>query len=83
MQRSKRIRLDFWQIVTLLIALVMVLFLVYPLVSLFLSAFRSPATGAFSMENFQRIASKKRYIRGILTSLEISSAVTEAGRISQ
>lgn len=76
MLKSKRIKLDFWQITSLIISLLLLLFLVYPLFSLLISSFQSPATGEFSLENFQKIFSKKRYMRAIFTSLQISSIVT-------
>ncbi len=67
---------NFWQITAWVIALALIVFLVYPLLSLMVSAFTSPNESGFSLENYQKIFSKKRYIRAILTSLEISSVVT-------
>ena len=66
----------FWQVTAWIIAFVLILFLVYPLFSLLLSAFTSPGTHGFTLENYQKIISKKRYIRSILNSLEISTIVT-------
>lgn len=43
---NKKFRMDFWTSITIIIALVFALFLVYPLFSLFMSSFKNPETGA-------------------------------------
>lgn len=74
--KKKRMKLDFWQITSLVIAGALLLFLVYPLFSLLISSVINPQTGKFSLDNFIKIFSKKRYMRAIGNSLEISSIVT-------
>lgn len=73
---KKRGKLDFWKTTSIVVALALLLFLVYPLFSLLISSVRSPETGAFSLDNFIKVFSKKRYLRAIGNSLSISSIVT-------
>ena len=74
--KKKKQRIDFWRVISWVIALALILFLVYPLFSLLISSVVNPSTGVFSLDNFQKIFSKKRYLRAIGNSLEISSIVT-------
>ncbi len=74
MFKSKR--LDFWTVVTLIIAAVFALFLIYPLFSLFITGFQDPETGAFTLENFSRFFEKKYYYQTLFHSLEVGACVT-------
>lgn len=74
--KKRRVKLDFWMATSIVVALALVLFLVYPLFSLLISSVRSPETGAFSLDNFIKVFSKRRYLRAIGNSLSISSIVT-------
>lgn len=71
-----KIKLDFWTIITISIALIFVLMLVYPLFSLFLSGFKDNATGEFTISNFTKFFQKKYYYKGLLNSFLISVCVT-------
>ncbi|MFB9274887.1 ABC transporter permease [Cohnella cellulosilytica] len=71
-----RLKLDFWTVTTLVIALFFALFLIYPLLSLFISGFRDSATGAFTFDNFIRFFDKKYYYQGLINSFSITSCVT-------
>jgi len=51
---GKKRSFNFWSAVTIIIVLIFALFIVYPLLSLFISAFQDPETQAFTMENFQK-----------------------------
>lgn len=71
-----RFRLDFWTIITIAIALLFAVFLVYPLLSLFASSFKDPATGAMTMDNFAKFFSRKYYYNGLLNSFKVTTCVT-------
>lgn len=71
-----KLKLDFWTIITFVIAVLFALFLVYPLLSLFLSSFREPETGIFTFENFLKFFYKRYYYQGLLNSFMVSSCVT-------
>jgi iron(III) transport system permease protein len=57
--KSKKLKLDFWTVITLVIVGIFALFLVYPLFSLFISSFKDPVTGALTLDNFAKFFGKK------------------------
>ena len=61
---------------SIVITLIFALFLVYPLFSLFLSGFKDPATGAFTMSNFAKFFSKKYYYRTLGHSFLVTTCTT-------
>lgn len=67
---------DFWTFVTLAIAIIFTVLLVYPLFSLFLSGFQDSATGAFTLKNFAKLFQKKYYYQGMINSFLITFCVT-------
>lgn len=73
---NSKFKLDFWTVITLGIAVVFALFLVYPLYSLFISGFKDPATGAVTLNNFIKFFQKKYYYQGLINSFVITSLVT-------
>lgn len=73
---TKKIKWDFWTVVTLVITLIFALFLIYPLFSLLLSSFKDPLTGSWSMTNFHRFFSRKYYYQGLLHSFQVTTCVT-------
>jgi iron(III) transport system permease protein len=73
---KKKIRLDFWTLITIGIALLFALFLVYPLFALFLSSFKNPATGGYTLDNFIKFFSRKYYYKGLINSFMVSGCVT-------
>ncbi|WP_130891049.1 iron ABC transporter permease [Fusobacterium varium] len=73
---TKKIKWDFWTVVTLVITLVFALFLIYPLFSLLLSSFKDPLTENWSMTNFHRFFSRKYYYQGLLHSFQVTTCVT-------
>ncbi len=72
----RKLKFDFWTIVTIGIIAVFALFLIYPLASLFINSFQEEATNAFTWENFTKFFSKKYYYRSLLQSLKLTFWVT-------
>ena len=73
---NKKIKLDFWNIVTLLIIIVFAIFLIYPLLSLFLDGFKDSKSGAWSLMNYIQFFSKKYYISALINSFKLTISVT-------
>lgn len=73
---STRLRPDFWTVITVVIALLFALFLVYPLFTLFVSSFKDPSTGAATLDNFAKFFSRKYYYNGLLNSFKVTACVT-------
>ncbi|MEF2600433.1 MAG: iron ABC transporter permease, partial [Fusobacterium mortiferum] len=73
---NRKFKWDFWTSVTLIIALIFTLFLIYPLFSLFISGFKDPITNEWSLTNFVRFFSRKYYYQGLLNSFKVTSCVT-------
>lgn len=71
-----KLKFDFWAIITILIASLFTVFLIYPLFSLFASSFKDPLTGAFTFNNFIRFFSKKYYYQGLINSFLVTTSVT-------
>lgn len=75
MNKSK-FKFDFWTIVTIIIALIFAVFLIYPLFSLFVSSFKDPATGSFTLNNFAKFFHKKYYYKALINSFTVTICVT-------
>lgn len=75
MQTKRRARRDVWTVVTVTALVFYAIFLLYPLITLLSRSFMS-GEGAFSMENFARIFSKKYYLRAMGNSFKVTLAVT-------
>lgn len=73
---KRKPQFDFWTIVTIGILAVFALFLIYPLISLFVDGFLEEGTGAFTMANFTKFFGKKFYYRSLLNSLKLTVCVT-------
>ena len=73
---NKRLKIDFWTYITLIIAVIFALFLVYPLFSLFISSFKDPETGAWTLDNFLRFFSRKYYYQALINSFSVTICVT-------
>ena len=73
---SKKIKLDFWNIVTILIIIVFAIFLIYPLLSLFLDGFKDSKSGAWSLMNYIQFFSKKYYVSALINSFKLTISVT-------
>lgn len=76
MGKTKRIKLDFWITSSIIIALILAVFLVYPLFSLFIRAFSEGQTDGFTIANFTRFFSRNYYMRGLYNSIYVGSVVT-------
>ena len=73
---NKKIKLDFWNIVTLLIIIVFAIFLIYPLLSLFLDGFKDSKSGVWSLMNYIQFFSKKYYTSALVNSFKLTISVT-------
>jgi len=73
---NKKIKLDFWNIVTLLIIIVFAIFLIYPLLSLFLDSFKDSKSGVWSLMNYIQFFSKKYYTSALVNSFKLTISVT-------
>ena len=73
---NKRFQWDFWAWITLLSIVVFALFLIYPLFSLFVSAFQDAATGNWSMQNFVHFFERKYYYQSMINSFTVTTSVT-------
>lgn len=72
----KKIKWDFWSVITLVTALLFAIFLIYPLFSLFISGFKTPGTESWSLANFTRFFGRKYYYQGLLNSFKVTTCVT-------
>lgn len=73
---NRKFHWDFWTGVTVLSIAVFALFLIYPLFSLFVSAFQDPETGAWSMQNFVHFFERKYYYQSMINSFSVTTCVT-------
>lgn len=73
---GKKRRFNFWSAVTIVIVLIFSLFIIYPLLSLFVSAFKDPKLQSFSWVNFQKFLSKKYYMRALENSFKVTTLTT-------
>ena len=73
---KRRIKFDFWTVVTIIIVLIFAVFLVYPLFSLFFSGFKNPDTGELTLANFAKFFSKKYYYRTLGHSFLVTTCTT-------
>lgn len=69
-------RPDFWKIVTVVILLIFLLFLVYPMVSMFIKGFQDPSTGEWTLKHYQKFFSKRYYYRALINSFKVTFSVT-------
>ncbi|WP_300711854.1 iron ABC transporter permease [uncultured Brachyspira sp.] len=67
---------DFWTYITIIIAFIFAVFLVYPLFSLFLSSFKDIKTDAWTLNNFIRFFTKKYYYSTLINSFIVTISVT-------
>lgn len=73
---GKKRRFNFWSAVTIVIVLIFSLFIIYPLLSLFISAFKDPKLQSFSWVNFEKFLSKKYYMRALGNSFKVTTLTT-------
>lgn len=73
---KRKYELDFWGIITIIIAALFSLFLIYPLFSLFISGFQDSTTGAFTMANFKQFFGKRYYYQSMINSFSVTISVT-------
>ena len=73
---NRKFHWDFWAGITVLSIAVFALFLIYPLFSLFVSAFQDAETGAWSMANFAHCFERKYYYQSMINSFYVTTCVT-------
>ena len=73
---KKKIRLDFWFWVKVLVVGIMLLFLIYPFCTLITKSFFSSKTGLLSLDNYIRFFTKKYYYSALFRSLFVSGVST-------
>ena len=73
---NRKFHWDFWAGITVLSIAVFALFLIYPLFSLFVSAFQDAETGAWSMANFAHFFERKYYYQSMINSFYVTTCVT-------
>lgn len=73
---NKKIKLDFWNIVTIFIIIVFAILLIYPLLSLFLDGFKDSKSGVWSLMNYIQFFSKKYYTSALINSFKLTISVT-------
>ena len=69
------LRWDFWTGVTILSIVVFGLFLIYPLFSLFISAFQEALTGAFNREHFELFLDRRYHVPSVFDSYSVTPCV--------
>ena len=76
MPNQKNKSLNPWTFITIAIFLLTMLFLIFPLSSLFISSFKNPESGAFSLINFSRFFAKPFYYKALINSIKVTVTVT-------
>ncbi len=76
MLNTKKIRFDFWNLITICVICTFAMFLVYPLLTLFAGGFKDTETGAFTFANYARFFSRKYYFSALLNSFKLTFCVT-------
>ena len=72
----RRLKFDFWTIVTLVIICLFAVFLIYPLLKLFTDGFREVRTGAWTLANYLKFFSKKYYTNAVVNTFKLTFSVT-------
>ncbi|MBM4338028.1 MAG: iron ABC transporter permease [Deltaproteobacteria bacterium] len=65
-----------WNFILLSIFVILFLFVLYPMFSIFYASFLSPETGQFSLESYRKISSLPFYLRCLRNSLWVSALAT-------
>lgn len=76
MTLSRKRHMDVWSVITIVIFGLYLLFMFYPLFSLFRSSIIDIKTGEFSLQYFQKFFSKKYYWKTIINSFKVTGCVT-------
>lgn len=73
MLAKKRLKLDFWFWVKVIVSVIMLLFLIYPFFTLITRSFFSPKVDGFTFANYIRFFTKKYYYSTLGNSLFVST----------
>ena len=76
MPKESKTYFDFWKIITLSISAMFVLFLVYPLITLFINGFRDTSSGEWTFGYFRTFFGRRFYYRALLNSFSVTFTVT-------
>lgn len=68
----KQSKKSIWFWVTLAIFALVCLYLLYPLMELFVSAFKDPKTGEWTLSNFIKFFGKKYYYKSLMNSIKVT-----------
>ncbi len=74
--KNIKIRYNFWTVITAVIICLFALFLIYPLLTLFLDGFRDTETGVWTFANYYRFFSRKYYTSALFNSFKLTVSVT-------
>lgn len=73
---GNRKRYDVWTVITAAIFALYLLFMIYPLLSLFVSSVIDPDSGALTLGYFQKFFSKRYYLNTVVNSFKVTGCVT-------
>ena len=76
MPKERGTYFDFWKIITIAITVLFVFFLIYPLITLFISGFRDAHTNEWTLSYFKTFFTKRFYYRALLNSFSVTITVT-------
>ena len=71
---QKNKNLDIWKVISLVVLVLYIVFLLWPLLKLFIQAFFKQ--GQFTLEQFDNFFSQRYYVKSISNSLKVSSLAT-------
>jgi iron(III) transport system permease protein len=71
---KKNKNLDIWKVISLVVLVLYIVFLLWPLLNLFIQAFFKQ--GQFTLEQFDNFFSQRYYVKSISNSLKVSSLAT-------
>ena len=71
---KKNKNLDIWKVISLVVLVLYIVFLLWPLLKLFIQAFFKQ--GQFTLEQFDNFFSQRYYVKSISNSLKVSSLAT-------
>lgn len=75
MHAKRKRKFDAWTVVTIVCTLFFIMFLVYPILQIFVKSIYSPETG-FSFEYFQKFFTKPYYTNSLLNSFKVTICAT-------
>jgi len=71
-----KVNLDFWKIIKIFLFIILAIFLVYPIFSLFGNSFIDGETGKFTLEYYKTFFTKSYYFQALKNSMVVSTLAT-------